>query len=260
MPRWRHHGGGGPIPAMKGHLITVCHSGWGMVVVSTNGHRKLGQLRRGVVSIVPEGTDGHFDITGESECSQVIVPSTLLVERGVEAGMTERVALQQQTTVPDPVLYQLVDMLSRDDKSCSVSERFREQCAALICTHLLIRYTKRAAPDVSASSSGLASWQLRRIKKYVLENLQLRLTLQDLAKEVALSRHYLCTAFRAATGFTPQEYVTSVRIERAKQLLAESRLSIGDIAASVGYRTASAFTACFRKATGVTPRHFRAAA
>jgi AraC family transcriptional regulator len=49
------------------------------------------------------------------------------------------------------------------------------------------------------------------------------------------------------------------RINRARRLLANQRLSLADVAFSVGFATQSHFTVAFRKAVGVTPRHYRAA-
>lgn len=256
-PRWRHQGGRGYLSSMRGHLVTVCHSGWGMVILSAGGRRTAGRLRRGAVTIFPEGTQGQFDVTGESECSQVIVPSSMLADCGLEAGLTESTALVQRTTVLDPVLFQLIDMLTACSQGEASGDQFREQCAALICTQLLRKHTSCVTNNLHGSATGLASWQLRRIKDYMQKNLHLPLTLHDVAKEVDLSRHYLCTAFRTATGFTPHEYLTTIRMERAKELLVASNLTITDISSSVGYRTASAFTARFRQATGVTPRTFR---
>ena len=256
--RWRHGGGRGHLPAMQGHLVTVCHAGSGMVILSSDGRRMAGQLRRGVVTVLPEGTHGTVDVTGEAECSQVIVPASLFRGCAAQAGLDEDTKLTHRMTVLDPVLFHLVDMLTAETHDDAPGERFREQCAALICTHLLRKHSSASAQDPQASTAGLAAWQLRRIKEYMQENLHAPITLHHIASQVALSRHYLCTAFRNATGFTPHEYLTSIRIERAKQLLESSNLTVCDISATVGYGTASAFTASFRRATGMTPRAYRA--
>ena len=75
--------------------------------------------------------------------------------------------------------------------------------------------------------------------------------------QVKLSRFHFCTAFRLATGRTPHEWLTSLRIERARELLADPETRITDIALEVGYKTPSAFAASFRKVAGITPTEFR---
>nr|WP_283937972.1 helix-turn-helix transcriptional regulator [Sphingomonas caseinilyticus] len=83
--------------------------------------------------------------------------------------------------------------------------------------------------------------------------------LQQLADLLGLSRFHFCTAFRKATGHTPHQYLVRIRMERAKDLLDDSRLTVTDVALAVGYQTPSSFTQAFRAAIGVTPSAYRAA-
>jgi AraC family transcriptional regulator len=81
--------------------------------------------------------------------------------------------------------------------------------------------------------------------------------LNEIAALVGLSRFHFCTAFRLATGQTPHQWLTALRISRARQLLADPDLPITDIALAVGYQTPSAFAASFRKMLRVSPSQFR---
>jgi AraC family transcriptional regulator len=81
--------------------------------------------------------------------------------------------------------------------------------------------------------------------------------LQDLADVVRLSRFHFCGAFRMATGHTPYEWLTRLRMEMARELLAHPAMRITDIALAVGYQTPSAFAATFRRHVGVSPTEFR---
>jgi len=63
--------------------------------------------------------------------------------------------------------------------------------------------------------------------------------------------------FRAATGFTPIEYVQTLRIEEAKQLLEATDTQIDQIAAEVGYEDPASFRRLFKRLTGVTPARYR---
>jgi AraC family transcriptional regulator len=89
------------------------------------------------------------------------------------------------------------------------------------------------------------------------ENLDQDIDLQRLAGHVGLSRFYFCSAFRMATGYTPHEWLTKIRIDEARRLLAIPSLPITEIALAVGYQTPSAFAATFRRLVGVSPREFR---
>jgi AraC family transcriptional regulator len=255
--RWRHGTCRGYLPPLRGHVLAITQAGYGMAVVSRCGSRVHGQLRRGAVSIWPEGSHGHVDFTGERECSQVVIPSALVGQCAQDAGLPEGATLAERITIADPVLFHLVDMLTAGDTGTAHDDRFREQCTALICTHLVRRHVAAPAETRRPGASALVAWQLKRIRDFMLESMHAPITLRDIAAQVSLSRSHVCTAFRNATGSTPREYLTALRIGRAKELLANSDEPIGEISAAVGYGTASAFTASFRRATGVTPRAFR---
>lgn len=82
-------------------------------------------------------------------------------------------------------------------------------------------------------------------------------TLHDVASHVALSNNHFCTVFSQETGVTFTEYLTGVRIARAKELLLTTAMRTGDIAYAVGYNDPHYFSYLFKKNTGVSPRDFR---
>lgn len=63
--------------------------------------------------------------------------------------------------------------------------------------------------------------------------------------------------FKAATGYTPIDYVQSLRIEEAKQVLETTRMPFEDVAVEVGYEDANSFRRLFKKRTGITPHLYR---
>lgn len=69
---------------------------------------------------------------------------------------------------------------------------------------------------------------------------------------------YLTTSFREDTGRTIKRVLTDVRIEAAKQYLATTNLSIGEIAHQTGYGSANYFSKVFRQETGASPNEYRA--
>jgi AraC family transcriptional regulator len=125
-----------------------------------------------------------------------------------------------------------------------------------MCTHLLREHSVFGLPTVN-QRRGLAPWQVKRVIGYMRENLDRDIALQELADVVNLSRFYFCSAFRMATGYTPHECLTRLRIEAARALLSIPSMPITDIALAVGYQTPSAFAAAFRRRTGVSPREYR---
>jgi two-component system response regulator YesN len=91
---------------------------------------------------------------------------------------------------------------------------------------------------------------------YVHEHYAEDLRLADLAEKVYISRNYLSNIFRSATGETFNDYVTKVRMEKAKSMIAEGKLMVYEIAEKVGYKNVPYFTTLFKKHTGRNPSEF----
>ena len=96
------------------------------------------------------------------------------------------------------------------------------------------------------------------IKEYIDKHYsEEQLSIKDISEHVFLSASYICTYFKSQTGQTLNQYITEYRMERAMQLLKDSRYQITDISAKVGYSNGNYFGKSFKKFTGVTPSQYR---
>ena len=95
------------------------------------------------------------------------------------------------------------------------------------------------------------------MRNYVEKMVSSRVTVEELAEYCGLDRHYLCRVFKAETGLTLQEYVIGCKMRRARELLAVSTLSVGDVARSVGYDDSFNFSKMFKKRFGMPPARAR---
>ena len=221
--------------------------------------RLAGTGRAGGIGIVPAGWYGHWDIETEASLSYVLLSDARLqafadqsLARGRHVELVPCVAKQ------DPVGSYVLRALSRCSARADRSARlFVEQTLDLLCTHLVRAHSSLTQSASAVARRGLLTWQVRRVTAYMNEQLDQDIGLDELAGLLNLSRSHFCTAFRLATGHTPFEWLISLRIDRARQLLADPRLRVTDIALAVGYKTPSAFAASFRKVAGLTPSEFR---
>ena len=78
-----------------------------------------------------------------------------------------------------------------------------------------------------------------------------------LARDLAISRASLYKKIQNILGITPTDFIRNVRLKQAAQMLAESQLSITEIADSVGFATPRNFSASFKKMFGVLPSEYR---
>jgi AraC-like DNA-binding protein len=95
--------------------------------------------------------------------------------------------------------------------------------------------------------------------RYIWQNYQNKITLEDAARTVYLAPSYFCKVFQRTVGCNFSVYLNRLRIEKSKQLLLRDDLRIGDIVSMVGYEDPSYFTKVFKRICGVSPTHFRKA-
>jgi LacI family transcriptional regulator len=111
----------------------------------------------------------------------------------------------------------------------------------------------RRSTDIVAISDPLLSQALRMIRDRASSGLRVA----DILREVPISRSSLERGLRATIGRSPNEEINRVRLEHARQLLIETKLTLEQVAARTGYAQAHYFSHCFSKAYSVTPGKFR---
>lgn len=115
----------------------------------------------------------------------------------------------------------------------------------------------RFCADAPPAAAGLAPWRLRRIDERLAEDGQAP-SLSELAGLCNLSIRQLLRTFRASRGCTVGEHIAQRRAELAKRKL-EGPESVKAVARALGFGSPASFTYAFRRATGMTPRDYRAA-
>ncbi|WP_165444949.1 helix-turn-helix domain-containing protein [Gracilibacillus phocaeensis] len=96
-----------------------------------------------------------------------------------------------------------------------------------------------------------------QIMEYVKKNYHNEISLNGIANELSLDYAYISRLFKQKTGMKFMEYVISLRLAKAKDLLIHSSLSVKDIGKSVGYVNAHSFIRIFKKNEGTTPGKYR---
>jgi AraC-like DNA-binding protein len=96
-----------------------------------------------------------------------------------------------------------------------------------------------------------------KVMEWLREHLDENVSVGDLADVAGLSASYFRRWFHREVGSSPRDYVTQLRIERSKQMLANTTRSITEIAMDLGFSTSAYFTAVFHRETGTTPTDFR---
>lgn len=111
-------------------------------------------------------------------------------------------------------------------------------------------------PGAGKSPSGQELYFLQAVS-YLRHNFSYPVRIEQLARQIGVSRSYLYKAFLNCSGKSVQQYLQDLRLEEACRLLADTRRAITDIAYSCGFPDSPSFCRIFRKVYGTTPLQFR---
>lgn len=184
----------------------------------------------------------------------------------IETQLFDRIVSEAQTPIPsellpcfstpDPLVYQIGLALKNVLITNAIASRlYAETMISALSVHLLQHYASDK-PILKEYSDGLSKAKLQQIINYIKSNLDRDLSLTELAELVQMSSPYFCQLFKRSLGMTPHQYVIRCRIERAKELLLQEKISICEIAQIVGFANQSHLNHHFKKMVGTTPKKF----
>lgn len=247
------------IPAMRDYLIV--HFSKGSTVL--NRRSGLGwkneHVGPGFVSLMPHALDSDWQWG-----NPVVVQHLYLSTAEVAALASEilekdiaQVELKDVVGTDDKVLLFIIRTLMSELQSGGFGEQiYLESLTNQLAIHLLRNYAHeyREPPQ---HSGGLTYKQVKRVRDYVDQNLEGRITLSEMAQAANLSVCHFVRQFQKKFGRTPYIYVTEQRLERVKKLLAHPSIPQKVIATKCGFSDQSHMARVFGKAFDITPGEFR---
>jgi AraC-like DNA-binding protein len=121
----------------------------------------------------------------------------------------------------------------------------------------LVAYLDRRSSGPAPARPGALGRRLHLVREYIEANLARPLRLAELARMAGVGARRFTTLFAAETGWSPHRYLVNRRIERAKALMLDTRLTLADIGSAVGFPDPAQFSRVFRQHTGESPRAYR---
>ena len=100
------------------------------------------------------------------------------------------------------------------------------------------------------------SKQVIQAKYFIDTNYSNNITLDHICKAGYISKYHLIRSFKKFYGMTPVQYLTSIRITRAKELLKNDN-SVFEVCISVGFESSTTFAKLFKKTVGLSPNNFK---
>jgi AraC family transcriptional regulator len=149
-----------------------------------------------------------------------------------------------------------VKLKAQSEQSDLVQSQYAE-ALSIVLAHELLRLNTGAVPTQRNLRGGLAGWQERKVAQYIEEHLSDDISLATLAEVAKLSPYHFVRSFKQSFGLPPHRYLSRLRMEQAKVLLADPAMSVTQVASNMGFSETSSFTTTFRKRMGLTPTAYR---
>lgn len=242
------------IGATSDFALTMVQSG-GFAAEFDNGHGQFSvNVAPGQLFVSPP-----FSVT-QNAFSAMATGVVVALGHARVAEFLSQVALKPETAfhalytrvISDDFIRTALNQLLSVPRSRRRADALFAEAAILAIFAALARHgTERSA----RAKRGLVDWQLRRVMEK-LESMQ-DVPVAELAASANLSPFYFARVFKQTTGLPPHHFHQRVRVERAKDLLTATRLSVTDIALRVGYGSSQALARVFRHNVGTTPAEYR---
>ncbi|WNC73793.1 AraC family transcriptional regulator [Thalassotalea psychrophila] len=242
----------GTVPPLKSILIGVQFSGARIKTSGIQGNTD--HSSSSVVTIFPADQKTRFDMLGEVDFALMIIDPK-------QNQLTEKLyrmakSLVSVVMVGDPVL----DALIRQLLQISSEQNSDDINYIDALTETVLLHSERVLSKQHTTAFASNSLQLFRIRstiEYIQLNLGKNLSVHHLADVLSVSESYFRRIFTAVTGQSVHQFILQTRLNRTRELLIHSSLSICQIAESLGFSSQSHLTTQFAKFYQMTPAQLR---
>jgi len=205
------------------------------------------------VSIIPAGQPHSVAWRRSADVTLIFLAPRFVADVAHRCGM-ERFHLVEEYAALDPIVWHLGRELRGElRRRRALDPSYLESVATVLARHVVSTYAWS-----THEANGLPRYKLRHAIQFIRDNLDRDIGFHDIAAHLNMSPYHFSRMFKRSTGDSPHRYVVRCRVERAKELLVQTRWPITDVAFDVGYRSQSHFTTCFSRLVGISPAAFRA--
>jgi len=237
--------------------VGLCWQGGGaeLLRISAGLHRLPAMTHHRVgIHVVPAGIDGEW--TDEADCTILRVWFDDRFVRSIAEQMDRPWGAREirpHLQLRDPRINSLAGALLAEIETGAASDPL---FAESIATAMVVRLLGGADASQGRATATLAAHKAARVTDYIESHLDQRLTLEALAALVDLSVPHFKALFRETLGMPVHQYVVRRRVERARALLMEGKLSLSQVALEAGFAHQSHMAHWMTRLLGATPRAF----
>lgn len=236
----------------------------GVVARSAGGERQLTSVDPGTIWITPQGIEEEATRITEPllDIAHIYLPQESflkLAEEGYAAG-TDR-SVGYVAGVHDDLIRQVGMSLVTEMRTPTADGKLLAETLSLtLAARILQQFSSGGSARIAqatVASFSADDARMQRVVDYMMAHLEDPIGLDDLASVACLSPFHFARTFRSRAGEPPHRFLSGLRLEHAKSLLAGTDRSISDISLACQFASQTNFTRAFRHFVGVTPKEYR---
>jgi len=233
------------------HCIMVT-AGEGNIRINTTDYKMV----QNSFFIVPPNTEHSFRASHDSKLITIEIKFEI-----TDKGLNDKVSAFHSLTytIGTPIM-DTVNKLFQE--RLTKRPLYRELSQALINELFLhiertVTEQNKEDKDIDLSQAEQKDGDIKKAIVYMKNNIDCDITLKELAEVVSLEKTYFVKKFKKAMGYSPMQYVRSLKLSKAKKLLLYSDMNITQISDTLSFSSIHRFSEFFFKETGLSPQQFR---
>jgi AraC family transcriptional regulator len=194
--------------------------------------------------------------SSQTEVIMCALNSTFVAEVAAEHELHLKPELREQVSLRDQALDSLLRLLESEARFGGLSGRlYVDHLTYTLAIRPLTPETEKN--DKYPFKDKLPHPRLQRVVERMEADLSADLDLKTLAADSGYSRNHFLRKFRAATGYTPHQYLLQLRIRKAQEMMNDKSVRLIDVALACGFSSDAHFSRVFRQIVGATPSEYR---
>ncbi|MTW11720.1 helix-turn-helix domain-containing protein [Pseudoduganella eburnea] len=235
---------------LDGRHVLCLHLGAPVPVSYRAGrYERQGTRLHGQFCVVPAGSSTRWTLTAPATSLLLRLNPSLMNDTAEHMRLGPELA--PAIHIRDPQIERIGWMMQAEELDNHPGGRiFADSLASALAARLLALQTLASRRPAAAPVRALPAWQLRAVEDYIEANLDQDLTLAELAAVAGFSVSHFKELFRQAAGMPVHRFVMARRVERARQLFLEGKLTNTEIALEAGFAHPSHMARCVRQLSG----------
>lgn len=249
---------------LRSHLILLLPDGISGRCVWSNGcqTRKLSSVGPKTVLFNPAGKYLRIRTSLSQNYCRVL---SLVIEPEITKRFSHEstdftgLEFRQEIGLENQGVRQVLSAIQQEIETPGLNCRFYINALLTVLLTRLIRCASNLAPPrpPTYSKGGLPNWRLKLAIELLERDLAKTPSLAELAQPLRLHPTSLCRAFKQSTGMPPHRYLLVHRVNRAKEMMKDRKLTLTQIALECGFGGSSQFSVVFKRIVGISAREYR---